>query len=31
MVSGNPSVVPGVKQQEEDGDEEELAGEDLTR
>ena len=31
MVSGNPSVVPGVKLQEEDGDEEELAGEDLTR
>ena len=30
-VSGNPSVVPGVKLQEEDGDEEELAGEDLTR
>ena len=31
MVSGNPSFVPGVKLQEEDGDEEELAGEDLTR
>ena len=31
MVSGNSSVVPGVKLQEEDGDEEELAGEDLTR
>ena len=31
MVSGNPSVVQGVKLQEEDGDEEELAGEDLTR
>ena len=31
MVSGNPSVVPGVKLQEEDGDEKELAGEDLTR
>ena len=31
MVSGNPSVVPGVKLREEDGDEEELAGEDLTR
>ena len=30
MVSGNPSVVPGDKLQEEDGDEEELAGEDLT-
>ena len=28
---GKPSVVPGVKLQEEDGDEEELAGEDLTR
>ena len=31
MVSGNPWVVPGVRLQEEDGDEEELAGEDLTR
>ena len=31
MVSGNPSVVPGVKLQDEDGDEEELAGEILTR
>ena len=31
MVSGNPSVVPGVKLQEKDGDEEELVGEDLTR
>ena len=31
MVSGNPSVVPGVKLREEDRDEEELAGEDLTR
>ena len=30
-VSGNPSVVPGVKLQEEDGEEDELAGEDLTR
>ena len=31
MVSENPSVVPGVKLQKEDGDEEELAGEDLIR
>ena len=31
VVSGNPSVVAGVKLQEENGDEEELAGEDLTR
>ena len=31
MVSGNPSVVLGVKLQEDDGDEEELAGEDLIR
>ena len=31
MVSGNPWVVPGVRLQEEDGDEEELAGEGLTR
>ena len=31
LVSGNPSVVPGVKLQEEHGDEEELAGEDLAR
>ena len=31
MVSRTLSVVPGVKLQEEDGDEEELAGEDLTR
>ena len=29
--SGSPSVVPGVKLQEEHGDEEELAGEDLAR
>ena len=31
LVSGNPSVVPGVKLQEEHGDDEELAGEDLVR
>ena len=31
MKDGNASVVPGVKLQEEAGDEEELAGEDLTR
>ena len=31
LVSGSPSVVPGVKLQEEHGDEEELAGEDLAR
>ena len=31
LVSGNPSVVPGVKMQEKHGDDEELAGEDLVR
>ena len=31
LVSGNPLVVPGFKLQEEHGDDEELAGEDLVR
>ena len=31
LVSGNPSVVPGVKMQEKHGGDEELAGEDLVR
>ena len=31
LVSANPSVVPGVKLQEEHGDDEEVAGEDLVR